>query len=253
MRRVLLPVFAALGMVCLWYGYRVSRIASGSGFYRIWYVGGVCCFGLGAFCCLGLWRRLPAVLRTAVLLMAAVFFLLFLVIEAVIIRTYRTAGEEACDVLIVCGAQINGYSPSVILENRLKTAKEYLLANPAAICIVSGGRGENEPCAEAELMKEWLIREGIPGERILTETQSTNTAENMRYSVRLIPEGAERIGVLTSNFHLYRAKRLLAAAGVTVSAAVGAPSAAFYLPNNLLREFCGVIKDFLVGNFRDNR
>ena len=66
-------------------------------------------------------------------------------------------------------------------------------------------------------MKEYLVAHGIPEERIKTERESSNTVENLRFSLDLLtrerdgndavsPGAADlRVGIVTSNFHVTRA------------------------------------------------
>ena len=43
------------------------------------------------------------------------------------------------------------------------------------MCIVSGGKGETEPVAEAYAMRDYFVDMGIDEERILTEADSYST------------------------------------------------------------------------------
>lgn len=241
-------ILSALGIFFFWYGWKVCRIASGSTFYRIWYLGGAVCLILGVLHWFAVPKQIPRWFQIGVLAIVLLGVISLVAIETLIISSFEHGDAKSCDVLIVCGAQIRGYEPSVILLQRLTRAKEYLNEYPDTICIVSGGQGENEPCAEAELMKNWLVKEGIDETRIITESESLNTDGNMKYSKKLLPEGCESVGILTSNFHLFRASELAKSCGIPVTVTVGADSNPFYLPHNLLREYCGVVKDFLVGN-----
>src|SRR5215211_3312985 len=62
----------------------------------------------------------------------------------------------------------------------------------APLVIFSGGQGSitrtlwNEP--EAERFAQIAINLGVPREKILTETQSTNTGENIEFKKRLLAE-----------------------------------------------------------------
>ena len=66
--------------------------------------------------------------------------------------------------------------------------------------------------------------------------------------MKLIPDKNARIGILSNNFHIFRAVRLARKQGMTQAVGIAAPSKKEYLPTNMLREFCGVLKDFLLGN-----
>ncbi|MFZ0075488.1 MAG: YdcF family protein, partial [Exiguobacterium undae] len=51
------------------------------------------------------------------------------------------------------------------------------------------------------------IEAGIAENRLLLEDQSTSTTENLTFSKRLLPESETRVSIVTSDFHLYRARK----------------------------------------------
>ena len=146
------------------------------------------------------------------------------------------------------GAQVRVNGPSVVLRHRLDAAVEYLAENPETKCIVSGGQGVNEPVTEAEGMALYLIQHGIAEERILLEDQSGNTLQNMRFSMALIEEPEASVGIVTNDFHLYRAVRIARKQGLANACGIAAYSNRLYLPNNMLRECMGILKDWIFGN-----
>ena len=104
---------------------------------------------------------------------------------------------------------------------------------------------KNEPMTEAEGMARYLEQNGIAAERILLEDQSKTTQQNMEFSRKLIPEGAS-LGVVTNNFHLYRAMQIAKRQGLVQAVGIAAPSSGKYLANNMLREFFGWLKMVLL-------
>ncbi len=68
--------------------------------------------------------------------------------------------------------------------------------------------------------KGWirLFAAGIESERLLLESRSTSTSENISYSLEILKDLTEinrlKLAVVTSDFHLFRAKMLLAFEGV---------------------------------------
>ena len=90
-------------------------------------------------------------------------------------------------------------------------------------------------------MKNYLLEQGIPEEKILLEDRSTTTEENLKYSKAIIDgrEGRKRIALVTSNYHVYRA--LLLARRLKIRCAgVGAKVAWYYWPSAVIREFAAV-------------
>ena len=138
--------------------------------------------------------------------------------------------------------------PSDVLERRLKSAISYLEANPDAKVIVSGGKGQNESISEAQGLAEYLMQAGIAEERILKEEASANTTQNLRFSGEFLDKKEDSVVVITNNFHVFRALHLAKKAGYENVTAQAADAYPVMLPNNLLREFFGVIKDWFCGN-----
>lgn len=77
--------------------------------------------------------------------------------------------------------------------------------------IASGGQGEDEGISEAECIRRGLVARGVPEERILLESLSTSTRENLRFSLEKLENPDElSIGVVTNNFHVFRAMKIAA-------------------------------------------
>lgn len=245
----------ALGALCIAYGVCIMLIWSGSAFFAVWYVIGGLLAGAGALMRAGIWQRLAVGVRWGAGAIAVAAIAGVAVLSVRIMGATVAAPPAGLDYLIVLGAQVReGGEPSISLLYRLERARDYLRENPDTRCVVSGGQGPNEPCTEAEAMETWLEREGIAPERILQEDRSTNTVENVRFSRNLIEReepgaaAAARIGIVTNDFHLYRATALARKQGLDGAVGVSAASNPFYLPNNVLRECLGVAKDTLAGN-----
>jgi uncharacterized SAM-binding protein YcdF (DUF218 family) len=113
------------------------------------------------------------------------------------------------DYLIVLGADVDGEAPSPILQNRIDAAYAYLTAHPNTICIATGGKGDDENLSEAQCIFNHLTAMGIEADRIWMEDQATSTVENFQYSIALLKEQTggipENVGVLSNEFHLFRA------------------------------------------------
>lgn len=176
-----------------------------------------------------------------VFLFALVVFVAWIVVLSctIMARGRRTAPDDL-DVVIVLGAQVmpdGAASPT--LKLRIDAAANYLHAHPACRCIVSGGKVGTEGRSEASCMNEGLLAQGVDAGRITLEERSTTTVENMRFSKALLEPG-ERVGIVTSNFHLYRALGIARREGIEGARGVPAPSSRRSLVSNLLRE-CGCL------------
>ncbi len=250
MGKRMMSLFCILGAIfCFTYCALVFMLRSGSRFYLVWAAGGICLVILACMLHYGLWDRVPLILSRIFCVLVAVGAVLFVIVEGCIISHYRDKGEEDMDYIIVLGAQMKEKGPSAVLQFRLDAAYEYLLHNEETICIVSGGQGRNEPCSEAEGMYSYLTEKGIAPERILREERSTDTSENIAYSAELIGRTDVSVGIVTNNFHVFRGLHLARAAGFENVCGIAARSNVYFQLNNMVREFFGVLKDFIFGNF----
>lgn len=132
-----------------------------------------------------------------------------LITGGIIMSASTGSPQTACDYVVVLGAGVNGTVPSLSLQNRLDAAYAYLSEFPEAICVVSGCQGDGEDISEAQCMYNELIAMGIAPDRVWMEDQATNTRENLRFSLDIIESRTgvrpEKIGIVSSEYHLFRA------------------------------------------------
>lgn len=251
-----------LSLICIVYGSIILAVGSGTLFFLIWFL-------LAAFILLQ--TSLPDLQKKAsgkgkqFLKYLKIFLnVIWITAGMVVIVTwlligtcFHDKGQPDADYLIVLGSQVRKDGPSVVTKYRLDAAYDYLLENPNTICIMSGGQGWNEPATEAVVMKQYLVNKGVNKNRILSEDQSRNTIENILNCKALIQkrEGSssesninDEVCIVTNNFHLYRGTHLAMHAGFRNISGIAAYTTPIYLPNNMLRESLGILKDFLFGN-----
>lgn len=234
--------------LCFLYCFIVFRIRSGSKFYLIWGLGGLFFIGLALMLRFDWWSQFPLLLRRVICGVLIAGILAFVVAEGCIFAHYRDQGRPGLDYIIVLGAQMKERGPSVVLKFRLDAAYDYLIANEDTLCVVSGGQGANEPCSEAQGMYEYLVERGISPERILMEDKSTDTSENIAFSAEVIGGTDKDVGIVTNNFHVFRGMMLARHAGFENACGISARSNIYFQPNNLVREFFGIMKDLVCGN-----
>jgi uncharacterized SAM-binding protein YcdF (DUF218 family) len=87
-------------------------------------------------------------------------------------------------------------------------------ANYRTIWITGWGA---EPESAPVLMRDFLMAHGVPAERILLETASTNTQASARAMAGLLAGDGGRKVLLTSDYHMFRSRRLFARAGLRVA------------------------------------
>lgn len=243
-------IFLLLGILCIFYGIVIMMANSGSAFFVVWFALGICGFLTAAVIHMHLWTALPLVIRRLFAVGIVLGILCFLFVEGMVLSSFSSNGTPDLDYIVVLGAQVRKNGPALTLKYRLDTAYEYLTENPDTICIVSGGQGYNEPWSEAKGMKDYLLSKGIDEKRILMEDQSTNTTQNIVYSSAFMDIEKDTIGIITNNFHMFRGLQLAKNQNYANVCGIAAPSRAFYLPNNMLREFCGIVKDVITGHMK---
>lgn len=149
------------------------------------------------------------------------------------------------DYLIILGANVKGTVPSSTLQSRIDTAAIYLKKNPKTIAIASGGKGSGEDISEAEAIKKELLKKGINQSRILLESQSTNTYENIKFSKKLLPRNAKTGVVVTNRFHLYRALMIARDQHLNIYG-LAASTPLLAIPRSYLREYLAITKYYLL-------
>ena len=175
--------------------------------------------------------------------------------EAVIIKASFGDPKEQVEYMVVLGAKVNANGPSVSLWDRICGAYTYLEEHPDVIAVLSGGQGTDEPITEAECMYRELATLGIDPKRLWIEDEATSTWENLNFSLNLIEEKTgerpTKLGVLSSEYHLFRASLFAKACDVEF---VGIPAKTSRLSqavNHFMREVAGVWHYLLLGGQYD--
>lgn len=238
---MILLICIILALLSVIYGIVVLGTGSGTKFFLVWFAIALLILAVGLCVFFGWWKLIPTLLRRIIVVLFAVGILSFLVIEGLVASKLHSEGEANLDYVIVLGAQVHENGPSIVLQYRLDRAVEYLEENPDTMCIVSGGQGKNEPFSEAKGMADYLMEQGIPGERLILETESKTTEQNLRNSMEYVKSGST-IGILTNDFHVFRALQIAKSQGISNYCGIAAGSSPKFLPNNMLREYFAELK-----------
>ncbi len=150
--------------------------------------------------------------------------------------------------VIVLGCQIKNGRPSRSLARRIQAAAAYLREHPEACCVASGGQGHGENQPEAEVISVCLQRAGIAPQRIALETHSTNTRENLQYSLQRIRENgwSTQVALATDAYHQFRAARIARKWGMDPYA-LPAKTPWYSFSACYGRELLSLTKEFLLG------
>lgn len=249
-KMTILPVILLLaGILCILYGITIMLANSGSKFFCVWYAGGLCLMILAFLFRSGIAGRLPMAVKAGAGIVISLGVIFVIVTQCMVISGFRNTPEKNLDYIIVLGSQVKPGGPAVVTRMRLDRAYDYAVENPETVIIVSGGQGSNEPASEASVMKDYLVGRGIDESRIIMEDRSTNTSENLQFCAALDEDLKNaRVGIVSSNFHIFRALAIAKKCGYTETFGIPADSVKLYLPNNMIRESVGILKDFLMGN-----
>lgn len=124
--------------------------------------------------------------------------------------------DVAPDVIFVLGdgyqraASADDDVPTVLEVTRAATAAQWWHETSMGIVVLSGrNSAADRPAAElGTLGAEVLLRHGVPVERVRIDSLSSNTREHPRAALQLgLATSSSRIGIVTSSWHLRRARR----------------------------------------------
>lgn len=190
-----------------------------------------------------LWKKIAC--RVVIVIVSAGICIMVLL---VIIETCFMVGaaldkpRDTSATVVVLGCKVVGTQPSMMLEERLQAAYKYLTDNPDAMCILSGGQGNDEEISEAQCMYNYLVDKGISNDRLIMENKSTSTRENLQFSDEIIKIRGlnEEIVIITNEFHLYRAGKVADSLGLSHKS-VPANTNVWLFPTYYVRELYGIL------------
>ena len=133
-------------------------------------------------------------------------------------------------------------------DKALKFAqKQQKMTGKNLVFVPSGGQGSDEQVSEAEAMEKYLKGQRVPEKRILLESKSRNTRQNMLYSKRVITEARSgtasekraapaKVAFATTGYHVFRSGVIAEKVGLRAEG-TGARTGWYYYINAGLREF----------------
>jgi len=163
-------------------------------------------------------KFMAGLIAAAVLAGACVF-------TAVCVCAKKDWTAKPADCIIVLGARVwPSGTMSNALRYRCETALQVWKDGVSENIIVTGGRGADEPAAEASVMREYFIQSGVPEEKVIAEDASVNTIENLKNARKIMSQkGWSTAAVVTSDYHVQRALWIARDAGLDVCG-IAAPS-----------------------------
>jgi len=133
--------------------------------------------------------------------------------------TYKRAIKHApFDAIIVTGTPFNSQEWDDVMKMRIYWS--YILFKKGITKnIIYSGSAVYTPYVEAEIMKQYAIKLGIPKENIFTETKAEHSTENLWYSSILANKfGFENIALATDPFQNFAMRKFRRDKGLDISA-----------------------------------
>jgi uncharacterized SAM-binding protein YcdF (DUF218 family) len=189
------------------------------------------------------WIRGSAIGLFLVSAYVAFLFVSLLLYSVIYGRTGRRSGFDG---IVVLGAGLIGSRVPPLLASRLDRALRLYRRDRAAgrspVIVVSGGQGADEDVSEAAAMRQYLVERDVPEDDVVLEDQATTTAENLRYSKKLLAERGlnGRVAAVTNNYHVFRTAVLSRNQGLRLQV-IGSPTAWYFVPSAFLREFVALL------------
>lgn len=151
------------------------------------------------------------------------------------------------DCILVLGCGVHGETPSHMLEDRLLQGIELYEFGASEKMIMSGDHGR-EGYDEVNVMKDFATERGVPSENIFMDHAGFSTYESM-YRARDIFK-AEKILIVTQDYHLYRAIYDARALGLEAYGVASNPRNYAGQLYRDIREILARNKDFVYGIFK---
>ncbi|MGO2082452.1 YdcF family protein [Vagococcus sp.] len=162
--------------------------------------------------------------------------------------------RKPIDYIIILGAGlIDGERVTPLLASRIEAGlalydRQKKKLGHEAVIIVSGGQGPDEKISEAQAMKNYLDEQKRTDLKVLLETESINTRQNLEFSEKIIKKDSSdadindlNLVIATNNYHLLRAGKLARKIGL-FARGVGSKTKAYYLPTAFIREYIGYLE-----------
>ena len=161
------------------------------------------------------------------------------ILSMIIMLNSISFNTSNADKIFVLGYQLDHNQMSETLVYRVEKAYEYINDNPNTVVIVSGGFTRENTVSEASLMKNALVAYGVNDSKIITEENSKDTIENIKYCKNLVDSG-ESVVIISSHYHCARIKLIANEQGLDVKT-IGAKCPLNLLMNQLMIEKIAIL------------
>lgn len=198
------------------------------------------------------------------------FFILFLLFN-ILYEKNELVGKIKYDYVIVFGCGIRE-NKTAMINSRIDNAVEYSKIDDRCKFVLTGAKGADEPMAEAIYMFKYMVDRGVSEDRILIDTYSFNTYDNIKNSLTLIVDDVMdrnprehiisrpfdrknkeqfdldflNIGFMSSEFHLTRIVMMAKKMGIHKPYVIKCTTSLFYKPYMYIRETLSMLKAIIL-------
>ena len=123
--------------------------------------------------------------------------------------------RQKADVAVILGAAAYDGEVSPVFRERIDHGITLYRERYVDRLIVTGGTAEGAKVSEAAAARDYLLSQGIPGEAVLLEEESSITQENLENSKVIMDENGFETAIIVSDpLHMKRAMLLAEDAGI---------------------------------------
>ncbi len=121
------------------------------------------------------------------------------------------------DVIVIMGAAEYRGRPSPVLKARIDHALELWKRKLAPRILTTGGSGGDPVYTEGEVARKYLVRQGVPSEMILVESEGASTWQSTAIAAEMMRRMDLKSCIVVSDaYHIFRVKKMLEFRGLDV-------------------------------------
>lgn len=159
------------------------------------------------------------------------------------ILTEEEAADFGADCILVLGAGVwNDSTPSPMLQDRLDKGLELYGSGVSDRLLMSGDHGREE-YDEVNVMKEYVVKRGVPSFAVFMDHAGFSTYESMYRAKEIF--GVEKVVIVTQEYHMYRALYIARKLGLDAVGVVTEPITYGGQAMRDMREAAARVKDFV--------
>jgi uncharacterized SAM-binding protein YcdF (DUF218 family) len=121
------------------------------------------------------------------------------------------------DVIVIMGAAEYRGKPSPVLRARIDHALDLYRKKLAPRILTTGGAGGDPVYTEGEVARNYLVRQGVPSEAILVESEGGSTWQSTAIAAEMMRRMNLHSAIVVSDgYHIFRTKKMLEFRGLNV-------------------------------------